>query len=59
MQNVVPIERSVAARTLADRAEAYADEIRRLVDAAYEVMRRTGSVDPRVSDIVATSGLSN
>jgi AcrR family transcriptional regulator len=59
MQNVIPVERAVAARTLADRAETYAEEVRRLVDAAYAVMRRTGSVDPRVSDIVATAGLSN
>jgi AcrR family transcriptional regulator len=59
MQNVVPVERAVAARTLADRAETYADEVRRLVDAAYAVMRRTGSVDPRVSDIVTAAGLSN
>jgi AcrR family transcriptional regulator len=59
VQNVVPVERAVAARSLEDRAAAYADEVRRLVDAAYAVMRRTGSVDPRVSDIVAAAGLSN
>jgi len=59
MQNVVPVERAVAARTLSERSDAYAEEVRRLVDAAYAVMRRTGSVDPRVSDIVATAGLSN
>jgi AcrR family transcriptional regulator len=54
-----PVEQAVAARTLQDRAEAYAEEVRRLLDAAYTVMRRTGSVDPRVSDIVRESGLSN
>lgn len=59
MQNVVPVERAVAARTLQDRADAYADEVRRLVDAAYAVMRRTRSVEPRVADIVETAGLSN
>lgn len=59
MQNVVPVERAVAARTLQDRADVYADEVRRLVDAAYAVMRRSGSVDPRVADIVETAGLSN
>jgi AcrR family transcriptional regulator len=51
--------RAVAARSLEDRAAAYEEEVRRLVDAAYVVMRRTGSVDPRVSDIVAAAGLSN
>ncbi len=50
---------SVAARTLRERAGAYEEEVRRLVDAAYAVMRRTGSLDPRVSDIVRESGLSN
>jgi AcrR family transcriptional regulator len=59
VQNVIPIERAVAARTLQDRADVYADEVRRLVDAAYAVMRRTGSVDPRVVDIVEAAGLSN
>jgi AcrR family transcriptional regulator len=59
VQNVVPVERMVAARTLQDRADTYADEVRRLVDAAYSVMRRTGSVEPRVADIVDTAGLSN
>lgn len=57
MQNEV-LDR-VASRTLEDRAAAYADEVRRLVDAAYAVMRRRGTLDPRVSDIVNEAGLSN
>ncbi len=59
VQNVVPIERAVAARTLEGRTEAYADEVRRLVDAAFAVMRAIGSVEPRVADIVDAAGLSN
>jgi AcrR family transcriptional regulator len=59
VQNVVPIERAVAERTLRDRTQAYADEVRRLVDATYAVMRRTDSLDPRVQDIVREAGLSN
>jgi AcrR family transcriptional regulator len=65
MRNAVPtpaevaVEDAVAARTLQDRSEAYAEEIRRLLDATYAVMRRTGDVDPRVSDIVREAGLSN
>ena len=69
MQNVVPaspettvaepVEQSFAARTLRERSDAYAGEVRRLIDAAYAVMRRTGSLDPRVSDIVRDAGLSN
>ena len=49
----------MAARTLQGRSETYAEEVRRLVDATYAVMRRSGDIDPRVADIVAESGLSN
>ncbi len=59
MQNVVPVAERVASRTLAGRSEAYAEEVRRLVDAGFAVMRRTGSIDPRVGDIVREAGLSN
>ncbi len=66
MRNVVPepvldtpLAEQAASRAVAGRLEAYADEIRRLVDATYAVMRRTGSLDPRVGDIVQTAGLSN
>jgi len=52
-------EHLVASRTLQGRADAYASEVRRLLDAAYVVMRRTGDLDPRVGDIVAEAGLSN
>lgn len=56
---VATVEQAVAARTLRGRSDAYAEEVRSLIDAAYSVMRRTGSLDPRVSDIVIESGLSN
>jgi AcrR family transcriptional regulator len=66
MRNVVlaadpvpPVAERLASRTLADRSAAYAEEVRRLVEAGYTVMRRTGSLDPRVSDIVREAGLSN
>jgi AcrR family transcriptional regulator len=66
MQNVVPtltaatsVEREVAGRAVAGRLESYAGEVRRLLDAAYAVMARTGDLDPRVGDIVKESGLSN
>jgi AcrR family transcriptional regulator len=50
----------VAAQTLATRGEAYANEVRRLLDAALEAMRRCGTTSrPRVADIVAAAGLSN
>jgi AcrR family transcriptional regulator len=54
-----PVAERVASRTLSVRSETYADEIRRLVAAGYAVMRRTGTLDPRVHDIVREAGLSN
>jgi AcrR family transcriptional regulator len=66
MRNAVPVEtdltaveQAVASRTLQSRSEAYAEEVRRLLDATYTVMRRTGDLDPRVTDIVREAGLSN
>lgn len=69
VQNVIPaatasteatplIEQTVS-RALAPRAETYTDEVQRLVDAAFTVMRRDDAIDPRVADIVRESGLSN
>jgi AcrR family transcriptional regulator len=50
----------IVRRSLAKREEEYADEVRRLLDAALEVMRKCGtSSRPRVADIVAAAGLSN
>jgi AcrR family transcriptional regulator len=50
----------IAERTLAERRAGYATEVRALLDAALEVMRRCGTASrPRVADIVAAAGLSN
>ncbi len=60
MQNtVLGVEHEVAHRALAGRLDAYTDEVRRCIDAAYEVMRHTDTIDPPVRDIVRTAGLSN
>jgi len=62
MQNVIPgagVAGEVAARTTRERTAAYADEVRRLLDAAYTVLRRTGELEPRVGDVVREAGLSN
>lgn len=60
MRNAVPeLADELAGRALADRQASYADEVRRLLEAGFEVMGRTETLDPRVSDIVRTSGLSN
>lgn len=50
----------IARRTLAARDAAYADEVRRLLEAGRQAMRECGtSARPRVADIVAAAGLSN
>jgi AcrR family transcriptional regulator len=64
VQNVVPasserVEEAIADRGVADRRAAYATEARRLIDAAFVVMRRSGSIDPQVRAIVQEADLSN
>jgi len=50
----------LAQRAVAKREANYASEVRRLLDAGLEVMRRCGTTSrPRVADIVAAAGLSN
>jgi AcrR family transcriptional regulator len=49
----------LAARAVDERRAAYAEEVRRLIDAAYAVMRGTGDIEPRVADVVKAAGLSN
>jgi AcrR family transcriptional regulator len=62
-QNAIPpdgVASRVAQRTLARREADYADEVRRLLDAALAVIERHGTdARPRVADIVAEAGLSN
>jgi len=64
VENTIPAARDVAVRvaerTLAQRGADYADEVRRLLDAALQVVRQHGTTSrPRVADIVAAAGLSN
>ena len=59
VQNIVPVEERLADASLAERRGQYAAEVRRLIDAAFSVMRATGDIDPQVRDIVKTAGLSN
>src|SRR3954470_23123078 len=54
------IAERIALRTLGKRGAEYASEVRRLLDAALEVIDRCGTTSrPRVADIVAAAGLSN
>jgi AcrR family transcriptional regulator len=63
MQNAIPdvdLAATIAQRRLAKRGADYTSEVRRLLDAGLEVMRRCGTTSrPRVADIVAAAGLSN
>jgi AcrR family transcriptional regulator len=62
VQNTIPsaAQPSAAQEALAKREAAYAEEVRRLLDAGLDVMRRCGTTSrPRVADIVAAAGLSN
>lgn len=51
-------ERAVE-RALGGRREAYAGEVRRLLEATFVLIERTGELEPRVADIVREAGLSN
>jgi AcrR family transcriptional regulator len=59
VQNTVPVESELAQRALTARRQQYESEVRRLIDSAFEVMSRTGEIDPPVRDIVKAAGLSN
>ena len=52
------VERAVD-RSLEARRSAVAAEVGKLVEAALVLIRRTGDVEPRVSEIVREAGLSN
>ncbi|MGI5219827.1 TetR/AcrR family transcriptional regulator [Nocardia sp. CA-290969] len=50
----------IARKAVAEREAEYAGEIRRLLDATLDQVRRCGpNARPRVADIVAAAGLSN
>jgi len=51
--------RRVAERSLAGRRASAEAEIRRLIAAALELIRRDGRLEPRVGEIVRGAGLSN
>jgi AcrR family transcriptional regulator len=46
-------------RAMESRRASYEDEVRRLVAASFGLARETGSLEPRVGEIVARAGLSN
>ena len=46
-------------RAMEQRRAVYEQEVTRLVDASFKLIRDTGNLEPRVSEIVAEAGLSN
>lgn len=50
-------ERAVE-RTVAGRRAEYGAEMRRIVDTTFELIERTGSLDPSMREILAETGLS-
>jgi AcrR family transcriptional regulator len=53
-----PLINRAVARSLARRQASYADEVERIVSATYEVIERTGSLDPTMRDILRQSWIS-
>jgi AcrR family transcriptional regulator len=53
-----PLIQAAINRTMSARYDVAADEIARIVEAAYQVIERSGTVDPRVRDILSEAGLS-
>lgn len=45
-------------RTLAQRRDAYVQEVQAVVDATYRLIARTGSFDPKLREILRETGLS-
>jgi AcrR family transcriptional regulator len=45
-------------RSLGDRRSQYADEIQRVLESTYDLIERTGDVDPSLREILAETGLS-
>ena len=53
-----PLVQAAISRSLGHRYDAAADEVSRLVESAYRVIERSGTVDPRMREILADAGLS-
>ena len=45
-------------RSLGDRRTQYVDQIQRVLEATYDLIERTGDVDPSLREILAETGLS-
>ena len=53
-----PLVQRAITRAVADRYRAAAEDVDRIIEAAYRVVERVGKVDPRLRDILDEAGLS-
>ena len=52
------LARRAIERSVADRQERYEREVRRIMEAAYDLIEQTGTLEPSLRDILAHGGLS-
>jgi AcrR family transcriptional regulator len=52
------LARRAAERSVAERQADYAREMQRIVDATFDLIERTGTLNPSLRDVLAASGLS-
>jgi AcrR family transcriptional regulator len=52
------LARRAIERSVADRRERYEREVRRITEAAYDLIDQTGTLEPSLRDILAHAGLS-
>lgn len=58
-ENQIPVPQRLAMRSLAERHATYTEEVRRFIDAGIRLMSESGTLDPRVTEVVSEAGLSN
>jgi AcrR family transcriptional regulator len=52
------LARRAIERSVADRQERYEREVRRIMDATYDLIERTGNLEPSLRDVLAHAGIS-
>ena len=52
------LARRALERSAAERHAGYVDDVRRIVDATYRLIERTGGIDPSLREVLAEAGLS-
>jgi len=58
-RNIESLATQAVERALAERRASYAQEVHRLLEAGFFLIRRTGELEPRVSQVIQEAGLSN